>query len=107
MARETQFAVSVFVKNTIYCGFWWIYLTLRRGLLYPFNYAGVGLTYYSTVWGEMQQFGENFANSFAASLISYLWAVIFCVLKCEQIVKFQGFVTKFKGKYSNLGMNVV
>ena len=41
MARKTQFVVSVFVKNTIYCGFWWIYLPLRRGLLYPFNYAGV------------------------------------------------------------------
>jgi len=55
----------------------------------------------------MQQFGENFANSFAAALISYLWAEFFRVLKYEQTVKFQSFVTKFKGKYSNLGMNVV
>ena len=59
MARETQFAVSVFAKITIYCGFWWIYLPLRRGLLYPFNYGGVGLPYYSTYGGEKQQFGEK------------------------------------------------
>ena len=59
MARETQFAVSVFAKITIFCGFWWIDLPLRRGYYIHLTMQALDLFIIARFGGKCNSSGKT------------------------------------------------